>query len=563
MPQKPLIKAPPKASGQLRPGEKNRPLGKDYLADAIDLILGGIGVNDALDPEDVSTATSLGALSTAGLGGAGMALLKRLGGLRRTAPAAREALTLDNAAKFAANRQKVLGNAPSVTFKKAELPAEFQASGTEQDAYNTVRRNRQEMRKPKPSNHGDSMLARRTEGVVDDPIRTAREANAAAGKPSKLTQRRDDGERHADVGSPIKTIPISAPQIPVTSIPTIRPSELRGTALTDVPANMSTHARANLLDFDPDNLPIYDTIRQRAHGEEAHIPHQLYFGEDWRDEGGREFLAQFNKLNKVDKARMAHVDDAFDLDSRMRHGRAAESHNPRKQRLLPLSGNPLVSFDPNVFNTQEVEGLMQGLGRLHGNMKAADPAVPDLGDAVSNIYFRKEQGGAQIGGRGSVPSAIEAGTPGTYTNSTGNILGHEFRHAVDIKQQPKMFDDYPFDSLFGGSDYIKHPTEVRARATGNVHDFMEKSRETGQLTFPIDYLEEMDNPWQQLFGELSGDKTKLSNKVGFRPSPRYTLQPSQQDIPGTRIGNSDLAGGEPFFFSDPEEALITQLLKRR
>lgn len=64
MPQKPLFQPPAKVDGPRRelPREApNRPIGRDWFADALDVILSGAGVQDGLSP-DASMASSLGVL---------------------------------------------------------------------------------------------------------------------------------------------------------------------------------------------------------------------------------------------------------------------------------------------------------------------------------------------------------------------------------------------------------------------------------------------------------------------------------------------------------------------
>ncbi len=48
------------------PEAPNRPLGQDWIGDAIDVILGGIGINDPMDPS-ASSATGIGGMVGAAL----------------------------------------------------------------------------------------------------------------------------------------------------------------------------------------------------------------------------------------------------------------------------------------------------------------------------------------------------------------------------------------------------------------------------------------------------------------------------------------------------------------
>ncbi len=73
MPQFFTLPKPPTVPNQPLPaGPPNRPLGQDWLSDAVDAILGGIGVNNPLAPE-ASKATQLGGMIGAAVPIAGMA----------------------------------------------------------------------------------------------------------------------------------------------------------------------------------------------------------------------------------------------------------------------------------------------------------------------------------------------------------------------------------------------------------------------------------------------------------------------------------------------------------
>jgi hypothetical protein len=82
---------------------------------------------------------------------------------------------------------------------KASLPAEFQATGAEEVAFNTLRKQRQadeamkvKAMAEKMSNPGDFYLREHMgEQLPIDPIREARLKNASEGKPSKLRKPRD------------------------------------------------------------------------------------------------------------------------------------------------------------------------------------------------------------------------------------------------------------------------------------------------------------------------------------------------------------------------------------
>jgi hypothetical protein len=110
-----LIKGPPKgATGSLPPGKKNRPLGEDTFSDIADVLMGAIGLNDPLDPDDVSTATSIGALGSLGAGLKGLFPKGKL-------------------------PQPVQIDPETLRELQASLPAEFQATKAQEAAFNALR----------------------------------------------------------------------------------------------------------------------------------------------------------------------------------------------------------------------------------------------------------------------------------------------------------------------------------------------------------------------------------------------------------------------------------------
>lgn len=513
MPQKPLIQAPPKASGQLRPGEKNRPLGKDYLADAIDLILGGIGVNDALDPEDVSTATSLGALSTAGLGGAGMALLRRLRGVGRAATTAKPALTLDDAARFAANREKVLGKTPDVPFIKAELPAQFQGTLEEREAYNALRRNRENMRKLPED--------QRTQFRIDskpfvDPIRAAREKNAAAGLPSKLAPPKEDLDA-------------------ILSDLTV---EQRGTSLDNLPLSMLDNERAAIRSADSvGNPPYISRLFRNADPEPTNFD-QLTFGKvgnyDSHEEAilrkrGEDFMEAMNRLQLQDTAKTDVINNVFRKFSERVNSNKRPNPSPlsyARQQEMSFGDFPLVSYDPNTVSLDQAQKASKQLNKTHDLLRSIEVPgqVPnDVSDLVQRVHLTGGSGGSyNLGTKKLVTGLNEA------AGGAPNTIAHEMRHAVDKAIRPDVFKNYPdlsFSAFGIPAGYWSHPSEIRARATGGLGQLLDSSQAQGQLTLPLDFLEQFGQKQQTLFGNIAEDLEDLSRRS--KPSYNFNPDPTQ------------------------------------
>jgi hypothetical protein len=490
MPEQPLIiKRPPAAKPAQFP---NKP---DFLS-PIEHFFGvatGLAEQQPRDTSDAIAATAgllpIGALMNK-LGKAGSVLGKRLMSPKPTP----KALTLEAAQNF-----KPTG---PVNFNKAELPAEFQASGLEQSLYNNLRKKRQEMRKPPVT----EIPVGSQGGEVVDPIRAAREKNK--------------GKELAAV---------------------------RGSAIEEPPASFDDYMKQ-----DADNLHENAGGRGSNAGQFSRegesyleqIPGQQTFGDLGvtknnanEMEIGRDFMQDYNDFQKHDNDVLDLLNNVFTRHDRQvlqpRRGPTETMEAFRmknaEQTDIPFGpGAPLFSADASIPPYKANEAI-QGFNDAFNHVKDVDmlPQMMEPSDLAPRVHIRPDDGGIYSTRTKNLEMGIAGPTP---------IAAHELRHASDNFRTPRIFDDYPM--LFGRNttdtmppEYWRHPSEVRARATGAIGDLLDERRKTGQQILPPDFLEEYGRKLATIEGNVNGDTKVMRDEAMKSYNPFQFLginQPRQR-----------------------------------
>lgn len=561
VPNRAVIRLPPTSSAPrifAPEADPNRALGENILSDIGDFGSGvlGFGFDPVFDgPEELkklSTASKAG--SAVGMGamlpwgkakGVASALMRRAG--LRLPEMAAERATVGAAERALANRV-----APEASAARTNLPAEFQAAGAEQEAYNAARKAEEAATKAKFS-------APKEERMQMPPQRNPRDVKQQ--KHRVLPNPEPLAEKLGDTG-----VTTTGPKEnrPMHKGPDV--VEQRGLAISEYPDNMMP-GEEQMFDAAITAKSRVPATNVNVQGTNAPIPwEQKTFGELGTD-GAQDFMRDLNKLNLEESAQSDAMRGALNqydrsVDERMREGRAKfrtsypdeardiAALSTATQRDLPISGAPLISYNPADFTQDAAQKAGQHLEELHKLAMAEDPRIPE---DLTKLVRRMDLDGSGVKGNYQRYGKQLRASSG----DTIDTVGHEYQHAKDELTNPSLFDNYPdmrHSSLLGTPrGYYSHPSEVRARTGGALSKLMEEAKQTGQLPLPKSTLEPFGHNTEALKGDVEEALLEQIKIIEGKKALRRAADPIQGDGYKHTLGlynfNQPRQRGLPFEFT--------------
>lgn len=351
------------------------------------------------------------------------------------------------------------------------------------------------------------------------PVTTVGTGGVKASEDQLFDTLRDRMERRRvrDIKNPPQPKPRQEPLKPY--------DRLRGSAISKEPTSFD-----GLLVEDVDNM--HDNIG----GKGSQAGHSLREGETWKDripgqqtfsgldeygdptsEAGLEFMRDFNDLQWRDNQVTGYMDNLFNRNAKQRiqysipefNRGAYEMEHAKQGNLMFGPGAPLFTASSEVppYKANEALGTFNRAFKHLRDSNIVPPGV-EPSDLVKRVEFTPGEGGLYSSNSKSFTAGVEDPT----------TIGHELRHAADDFTNPRMFDDYPVLNGVRTVDempprYWIHPTEVNARATGNISDLLDESAKTGQQTLPGDFLEQFGGKLSQMEGDLNADRRLLKDNI--------------------------------------------------
>ncbi len=144
-------------------------------------------------------------------------------------------------------------------------------------------------------------------------------------------------------------------------------------------------------------------------------------------------------------------------------------------RTLPRPGQTLIEDGVPAQAGMDVRAQLEDLAKQYGQ----EDLLAQLRVLVGN-----RKGGAYQQDTNLLDIGVRPAMHGTDVHTVEDKVAHEFRHAIDTKENPDLFKDYPTGQTRGNPNYYMHPAEVRARGESNIQGFQRESDAAGQLTLP-------------------------------------------------------------------------------